>query len=109
MNVLFAASYLPPGPPTLSISSFEDDIDDGLTLSLPLPSGNSFDPPENPRSRPVYDSPESFEDIQERYVICCLCQILSNQSVIEFYSCMKVSYFQNKLIFKSKSVIAKSC
>ena len=109
MNVIFVASYLPPGPPTLSISSFEDDIDDGLTLSLPLPSGNSFDPPENPRSRPIYDSLESFEDIQERYV--CVLSLSNLVKCIKFrsYYCMKVYYFQNKLIFKSKSVIAKGC
>ena len=93
MNVIFVASYLPPGPPTLSISSFEDDIDDGLTLSLPLPSGDSFDPPENPRSRPIYDSPESFEDIQERYVMFSLCQTLLNHyiSIIFLYESMLFS------------------
>ena len=93
MNVIFIASYLPPGPPTLSISSFEDDIDDGLTLSLPLPSGNSFDPPENPRSRPTYDSPESFEDIQERYIfVLYLSKFV--KSKFRSYSCIKVCYFQ---------------
>ena len=59
------ASYLPPGPPTLPF--FDDDIDDGLTLSLPLPSSNAFEPSEQSRSRPNYDTSESFEDIEERY------------------------------------------